>query len=227
MPTSTMSQISPIMAVVERIRPARVLDIGVGCGKYGFLCRELLEVYQGGRSALSSIEAFPTDGDAAVIDGIEAYEEYITPLHRLIYNTLFLGDALSVLPGMASSSYDIVLAIDVLEHFPTEAGRRFLGECSRVAPLALIATPKIVCKQGAVHGNDFETHRSCWDRHGLLNEGSRCVLDAEESWLALFGDSPAVDEIAWMHSPRRFVPEFPGKSVLGMLRRALVKQRQE
>ena len=47
MPTSHHSQINQIMQFVVLTDPKSLLDIGVGFGKYGFLAREFLELWDG------------------------------------------------------------------------------------------------------------------------------------------------------------------------------------
>lgn len=51
MPTSHPNQINEIIQIAELLRPASVLDVGVGYGKYGFLLREYLEANQRGKCA--------------------------------------------------------------------------------------------------------------------------------------------------------------------------------
>ena len=80
MPSSNPDQINEIMSLVLGLRPESVLDIGIGFGKYGFLCREYLEICYGSKKY--------NDWQKR-IDGIEAFEEYITPLQRQIYNKPF------------------------------------------------------------------------------------------------------------------------------------------
>jgi hypothetical protein len=47
MPTSHPSQLNEILEVVLKTRPRSVIDVGVGFGKYGVLCREYLEFWDG------------------------------------------------------------------------------------------------------------------------------------------------------------------------------------
>ena len=222
MPTSTMSQVSTIMSLVGEIKPASVIDVGIGYGKYGFLCRELLEFMGGAPPRFSTMDDTQTAQESAVvIDGIEAYEESVTPLHRLIYGRLFVGDALEMLPTIATKTYDLALAIDILEHFEEPDGRRFIAELVRVARAVIIATPRDMAVQGAVHGNEWETHRAEWSKAMLLETGARLVVRTAESWIGVYGDTPEVSAMVWQHSWGGRIPKFPGKRFLGALRRRL------
>ena len=47
MPSSHHNQVSKILDIIINLNPQSVLDVGVGFGKYGFLCREYLELWDG------------------------------------------------------------------------------------------------------------------------------------------------------------------------------------
>ncbi|HUV30202.1 MAG TPA: class I SAM-dependent methyltransferase [Acidobacteriota bacterium] len=152
MPSSQISQISTIMEIVLATRPQSVLDVGVGFGKYGFLCREYLELWDG-RDRYGDWQRR--------IDGIEAFEQYLTPVHEHIYDNIYVGDALSLLPGL-DTHYDLILLIDVIEHFTLDDGRALLAECARKANACLVSTPLAASAQAEAFGNQYEVHRSQW-----------------------------------------------------------------
>ena len=124
MPFSQSSQVSTIMGFIERINPASLLDVGVGVGmgQYGFLARNNLEL----------INLFCIDGKQGIqrpksewrvrIDGIEGFSAYLTPVHEYTYNHMMIGDALDLLPKIADGTYEVVLAVDILEHFAKPDG---------------------------------------------------------------------------------------------------------
>jgi len=66
------------------------------------------------------------------IDGIEGYPGYATPVHEYAYNNLMIGNALILLPSLADDAYDLVIAIDILEHLDKNPGKYFLEQCLRV-----------------------------------------------------------------------------------------------
>src|SRR5690554_6183829 len=118
MPTSHSGQINTIVDLLTIINPKKLLDIGVGHGKYGFLAREYLDI---------SDNSKPYSTRTVQIDGIEAFPEYITDLQRLIYDTIHIGNALDVIDKV--DNYDLILMMDVFEHFTYEDGMALLNKC--------------------------------------------------------------------------------------------------
>jgi hypothetical protein len=151
MPTSHYLQINEIIQIVRHVAPSSVLDIGIGYGKYGMLLREYLKFWA------------PIDDlniRTGTIDGIEAFESYITPGQKHYYDSIYIGNALDVLPNLPH--YDLILLIDVLEHLDAEAGNRLLTLCQKKASHVLISTPIKMNVQGTIYGNDYEVHRYQW-----------------------------------------------------------------
>lgn len=193
MPSSMSHKISPVLEIILASSPRSVLDVGPGFGKYGVLCREYLDL-----DSRDPQGAYPPPRKIR-LDCIEACDRYISPIHRYVYDTVYLGDALDVLPTLPEPTYDLALALDVLEHFSPEDGRRFVQLLLRVARMVLVVTPSRWAQQGAVFVNPFETHRSFWTRGMLaqLAPGHRffvwlatwtrahiCLLSREETLVA-------------------------------------------
>lgn len=186
MPFSQTTQLSTIVGFSESLGPSSVLDVGTGMGQYGFLLRNSLE----------SVNLFEIHGSKGwqrdrrdwrvVIDGIEGFEGYLTPVHAYAYTSMKIGDALEILPTIPSGGYDLVLAVDIIEHFEPEDGRRFALECVRIAKrAALISTPKEFIEQ-AVEANPLENHRSLWTQAQLVELGYSKILPNQESWVAVY-----------------------------------------
>lgn len=178
MPSSSSSQISVIVQLISLTNPQSLLDIGVGFGKYGFLAREYLELWDG-RERYSEW--------TRRIDGVEAYHEYLTPIHRLIYNDLYEGNALDVIKEL-TFRYDLALLIDVLEHFEAADGERLLREVRGKARNLLISTPKHPGHQDAAFGNPFEKHLSEWTTKGFNVLGEFAVIPNPDSLIIYAGD---------------------------------------
>lgn len=183
MPFSYSSQISTLVGAAESLRPRSVLDVGTGMGQYGFLLR----------TALEGVNLFEVQGAQARqrrkiewqvrIDGIEGYAGYLTPVHEWAYQQVLIGDALELLPRIPDRAYELVLAIDILEHFDKPQGHRFLAECRRVAGrLALVSTPKDFIEQ-QVEANPFEDHRSHWTEAELQAAGYGRTFADPMSWI--------------------------------------------
>jgi ubiquinone/menaquinone biosynthesis C-methylase UbiE len=186
MPFSQSSQISTILQYIEQLSPTSILDVGTGMGQYGFLARTNLE----------NIHLFEIEGERGwqrpkeqwrvQIDGIEACEVYLTPVHDYVYNQIFVGDALDTLPILAAQSYELVLAIDILEHFTKSQGELFLQELQRVARRAvLLSTPKTFIPQ-EIAANPYENHRSFWTDAELAERHYQKILFNEISLIAVW-----------------------------------------
>lgn len=183
-PFSQSTQLSAIVGWVETLAPKSVLDVGAGMGQYGFLLRNNLEGVnlfriEGGRGRLR-----PKSEWLIRIDAIEGFPGYLTPVHEWAYNNIMLGEALGSLGTMETGRYELAIAIDILEHFDKEPGRRFLAELRRVASRAALAsTPKVFHPQD-VPANPYENHRSLWTGAELALSGFAEVLPNAESWIA-------------------------------------------
>jgi hypothetical protein len=183
MPFSYSSQISGIIGFVEELKPTTILDIGIGTGQYGFLCRNYLE----------SVNLFNRETSKKrdksewkfTIDGIEVFEEYITPVHHYVYNRLFFGEACEILKGLEPGGYELILAVDILEHFYKDKGKKFIAELKRVGRRSLVSTPKQWMEQD-IPQNPFENHRSLWTKEDLIRMGAGSFLDDPLSWIGIF-----------------------------------------
>lgn len=181
MPTSQCNQISTIMEIVMAAKPQSVLDIGIGFGKFGFLCREYLELWDGRQRY----------GDwQRRIDGVEAFDEYVTPLQRLIYTHIYTGDARLIVPEL-SFTYDLILLIDVIEHFTIDDGRALLRACAERGKACLISTPLEASPQGPAFGNSYEVHQSQWSKRHFTDLGKAVFVPNPTSLLCYLPSPPA------------------------------------
>ena len=150
MPSSQPYQIPKILERVLQLNPQSILDVGCGAGKYGMLCREYLEFWDG-RNEYTFRRR---------IDAIEAFSEYITPLHSFVYNNIYVDDVLCISARL--KGYDLVLLIDVLEQLPKEEGRDLLTLLILNNENLLISTPKEWVTQSDIFGNGYERHKTIW-----------------------------------------------------------------
>jgi 2-polyprenyl-3-methyl-5-hydroxy-6-metoxy-1,4-benzoquinol methylase len=186
MPFSKTSQISTIIEYIETLNPLSILDVGVGMGQYGFLSRIHLEHHN--LFHIGENEITPRDRKEwrVRIDGIEGYKAYLNPVHDYCYNEIMIGDALKILPTLLDNSYDLILAIDIVEHFSQIEGLNFLSQLKRVAKKsALISTPKTFIPQDS-NANPYENHRSLWEKADLIDNGFSKILDNDFCWIALY-----------------------------------------
>lgn len=167
MPGGVWSYIPLILDMVNNLRPrpTSILDIGVGFGRFGFLLRQYLEI--------AGNHYHKEDWEVKIV-GVEIFDSYITNVHNYIYDEIIIGDAIEILDSLAT--FDVVLAVDIIEHFPKEKGLLFLEKVIRLTrSLALILTPKERLSQGETFGNPYERHLSHWQRDDFLKRGFCCV----------------------------------------------------
>jgi SAM-dependent methyltransferase len=157
MPTSDYHQISDVLHVVDILCPSRILDIGVGLGKWGFLCREVLDVYRKG---------LPPGARETRIDGIEAHEAYRNDNWGFAYDTVHIGDAFDLVDRL--ESYDLILCCDTIEHFEKGRGKQFLDRMLRKGRVVIVTSPISFVPQEATFGNELEIHRSIWGREDFV-----------------------------------------------------------
>jgi hypothetical protein len=169
MPTSAWHYISPILQKVYELhqdRPIRrVLDVGVGSGKWGFLSREVIDYY-------ANAVYFRPDWRVR-IEGIEAFDKYRTPVHDFVYDKIHWGDAVTLLRRGEDvvHDFDLIFIMEIIEHIEKSDGEWLLDFLITRAERAVILSfpPEIdaeghhIFEQGATHGNPFETHRSIWN----------------------------------------------------------------
>ena len=138
MPTSEHQQIPRVCDVLVAEKPASVLDVGAGYGKYGVLAREF--------------------GGATRVDAIDA-----NPPRFPVYDHVYLGDLreIETLLPQDAPIYDLALFIDVIEHLDKADAWSFLDRLVRRARRVLITTPWGFRPQ-EIPGQPWETHRSGW-----------------------------------------------------------------
>lgn len=185
MPTSSYDHVSSVMYVVERAQPESILDVGVGFGKWGILCREMLEAKHG--------RLRPSEWRFR-IDGIEIHSAYDNPLWHLAYGHVFQGDVTTIIDDM--DHYDLIIVGDVIEHLDKDAGMELLHKLVQRGTLVVVATPRGYMEQGELHGNEYEAHRSGWEAqdfvefaHVSWDTGLTfvAVISSSESYLSSLG----------------------------------------
>jgi len=209
MPTSQHYQISKIMQLVITLNPNSILDIGVGFGKYGVLCREYLELMDG-REDYHNFKRR--------IDGIEAFEDYLTPLHEFVYDNIYKGNALNVVEQL-DTDYDLVLLIDVLEHFSKSDGKKLIDKLLKSHRGILISIPKYIGFQKDSFCNPYETHKGQWSKKELKKISNSVFIKDNSSFILYLGTKNSVENIKsankkmkmdiFITNIKRFIGSFP------------------
>lgn len=152
MPTSWIQSIPEILSEVQKYKPKSILDIGIGFGKYGVLLRETMELAE---------ERYEKKDWSIKIDGIEAFKDYHNPLHDYVYDKVYYDTVSNCIEKLPD--YDVVLLIDVLEHFEKEEGKDVIRKILKHTNKALIiSTPLYPAPQGEYLSNKYEEHKSRW-----------------------------------------------------------------
>jgi SAM-dependent methyltransferase len=171
MPIGSHSIVSHVARELEAARPHRVLDLGIGFGFYGAVVRQWLD--RGVRPWMTYLE------------GIEGWGRYSNPLWD-VYNLVRVCPIQEYLQAPPREPFDFVLLNDVLEHFAPDEGReviRRIRAIVRPGGRLVVGTPARYFDQGAVHGNDFERHRSSWSAGDFREMAFEVLLDGSEAQL--------------------------------------------
>jgi len=183
MPTSAHTSVPLMLEEILRCNPKSVLDIGIGFGKYGFLCREYLEVY--------SNRFFPEQWKVR-IDGIEIFSKYVEKFKwvKMLYNNIYIGDAYSLINNLPS--YDLIIAGDVVEHFPKERGIELIKKCVKKSNKCFLTS--IPLGEKWIHlkltgENVFEKHLAYYNEEEIkkLSQELNCLLGFKK-WKAIYGE---------------------------------------
>jgi hypothetical protein len=207
MPTSYIDPIPLVIKTVEYYKPKTVLDIGCGFGKYGFLLRDQLDVLNEQKGPNVPNYSINRSSWKTQIDAIEVYEKYICDLQRYIYTNIFIGNIIDLVKNL--NNYDVILLLDVIEHFEKEEGRRLLDNLmSKVNKLLVITTPPFEFTQGNICGNEFERHRSVWAPGDFKKYKNKRIINVNNYSLCIFlsrepGKIPLLNQKNRIHFARR------------------------
>lgn len=174
MPSSQYYHISKIMEMIISLNPKSVIDIGSGFGKFGVLCREYLELWDGRQEYKFNRR----------IDCVEVFQDYISPLHNYVYNTIYNENILDIAKKF-EIRYELVLLIDVLEHFEKGEGKNLLETLIENNEAIIVSTPKKPTPQKDVFGNIHETHRSSWSTYELMELGNTYFIEDDISLICI------------------------------------------
>ena len=183
MPGSHTYQQNEIMELVILTNPKAILDVGCGFGKFGVLCFERLNYWYmpDGKTPVNDYK-----NRNVVIDAVEAFSEYITPVHEYVYNTIYINNINTILEDI-NKKYDLVLLIDVLEHFTREEGERVIKKFLQISRNIIISTPKNIGVQKDSFGNKFEEHKTQWCKEDFVKFGNYFVIKNPFSYIVYLG----------------------------------------
>jgi len=160
--TSNWQQIPFCIDALMKINPTRVLDVGVGFGRWGMVVREFCDVWYA--------RVFK-DQWAVHLEGIEAFPRSIADYHRAFYNLIHVGDAAAVIPSLPGP-WSVTIYGDVLEHFTKDKAHELLNISLDRSDYVLVNIPiGEEYPQDEAYGNSFERHLSSWVREDFTAFG--------------------------------------------------------
>ncbi|WP_319413280.1 class I SAM-dependent methyltransferase [uncultured Cohaesibacter sp.] len=154
----------------ERLRELeqidRVLDIGVGAGRYSKLFRALCP-------------------DAEWI-GVEIFSPYIERFGLTkLYDEIIEQDARSV-DYTKLGNFDVAFCGDVLEHMTKDEAKTVIDMMVRYTGNIFISVPLGECPQGEVYGNQHEAHVSTYmsidDLYDVFSGIVAHNISSQEDW---------------------------------------------
>jgi len=155
MPSSSPKLITPIVEKILTIKPKTVLDVGFGYGKWGYLCREYLETWEG---RISKIEW------KVKIVGLDAYHPFSElEWTKVFYDEIVIGDAWRTIKTLGC--YDLVIATDILEHLDKKCSLELFDEClkrSRKCFIMSVPLGEGWLNNYVPYENEYDKHRCVW-----------------------------------------------------------------
>ena len=130
----------------------KILDVGAGFGKWGFLIRDSFDVM--------TFQKFNKEDWKLNITAIEPFPNCITPLQEQIYNKIIKKEFFDCIDDLGQ--FDLVIFGDVIEHFEKEKGYEVLKKIFEHTNNIIVSTPNGLMPQGAWAENELEIHKSGW-----------------------------------------------------------------
>lgn len=156
MASSFLNQVPTIIHIIQKVKPRKIIDIGKGFGKYGFLIHEYLGIDNQKRI---DPRMMLKDQSAVSIDAVEVDPDLMLPHLTHIYNKVYFGDVLKIYADLPD--YDLALMIDVIEHIDKEKATEMLRYFISKGTKIIVATP-INYFQQHLYESSFEEHVSHW-----------------------------------------------------------------
>lgn len=141
---------------LKNLRFQSVLDVGGGSGKTFSRIRRLLPI--------------------SYSVGLDIFAAYILQAKaKNTYDDYVLSEAGSL--PFKDKSFDVVIALQLIEHMSKEEALIAIKEMERVAKKKwIITTPRGIYPQEEFDGNPYQEHKSAWDIDEMESLGYRVIL---------------------------------------------------
>lgn len=169
MPISSHALLPYVVQELEKVKPHKVLDIGIGNGIYGALVWNYSEAF---------MNRIPR------ICGIEAWEAYDNHMWRL-YDEIHLKPLQEF---TTHHKFELIIMADVIEHLELKEGHQQIKRYkSMLSPggVMIVSTPAVFVPQLPYKGNAYEVHKSLWTGEKFKALGFQEVRNERDT---LFGE---------------------------------------
>lgn len=158
MDTYSHLNITDILEIIRKVNPIKILDVNIGFGRWGILCRELLERDNNGKVRRPDLWNIKIDG----VENIDT--NYLHNYHDIFYDNIYRQNIHGFLKTHMSL-YDLTIFSNILECTPKEIAIDMINNAIEISRFILIYV-----KLGN-HGDNFTTDNevmSIWDEQDFL-----------------------------------------------------------
>lgn len=118
---------------------------------------------------------------AKIVVGVDIYEPYLKAIESNIPYVVIKYDIRRIADIFIDNSFDVVYALDIIEHLCKEESLLLVEQCKKIAKKAvIIETPNGYVPQNLdIQGfgaHDYQTHKCGWTVNDLEKIGFRCIL---------------------------------------------------
>ena len=141
---------------------------------------------------------------------------------------MYIGNAAEIL-DRNELNYDLVLLIDVLEHFEKEQGVDLIKKILKNNRGVLISIPKDIGLQEDAFKNTYETHRANWSKKELSKFGDHYFRYDDANNIVYIGSKEDVSKIKKKYplklQVRKFIMSIPILSnLLRLIKKILIRK---
>lgn len=123
--------ITDILEIIRRVNPVKILDVNVGFGRWGILCRELFERDNCGKVKRPDLWNMK-------IDGVENLDtEHLHKYHDIFYDNIYRQNIHGFLKSHISL-YDLTIFTNVLENYPKDISIDIINNAMEISRFILV-----------------------------------------------------------------------------------------